>query len=473
MNSSEFRKQAHLLVDWMADYYQNIEDYPVKPNIEPREIYDLIPDNPPEEKEAFENIFRDFEQIIMPGVTHWQSPNFFGYFPANSSFPSILAEMLTATLGLQCMKWETSPAATELEEKMMNWLKKMSGLPNYFEGVIQDSASTATLCAILAARELHSGFRINQTGYNATEHYRVYCSTETHSSIEKAVRTAGIGSLNLNKVDVDTHFRLSPQALRTAVETDLKNNNSPLCVVATLGTTGSTAIDPLKEIAQICREYSIWLHVDAAYAGSALLLPEYRQMITGIEQVDSFVFNPHKWLFTNFDCSAFFVKDKKTLLKTFRLIPEYLKTKSDNMVKNYSDWGIQLGRRFRALKLWFVIRTFGIKNMQKTLRKHISLAEKMEQNIESHPDFELLAPRSLNLLCFRYKPKSATTIEESNNINQKLLNAINESGKIFMTHTKLNNRFVLRFVCGQTYLEERHIDKAWEIISETARKISS
>ena len=326
MDNKEFRRYAHEFADWMADYFETVEVLPVKAQVGPGDIYRQLPDSPPQKGEPMDDIFRDFNRIILPGMTHWQSPNFFAYFPANSSYPSVLAEMLTATLGAQCMKWETSPAATELEERVMNWLKSMTGLPGHFHGVIQDTASTATLTAILSARERYSGYSVNEKGLGREGDFRVYCSTETHSSVEKAVKIAGIGSQNLVKIGVDDRFRLDPALLRLAIENDLQAGYKPVCVVATLGTTGVTAIDPLEEIARICSHYGIWLHVDAAYAGSALILPEYRWMIDGVELADSFVFNPHKWLFTNFDCSAYFVKDKTSLLRTLQLIPEYLQS---------------------------------------------------------------------------------------------------------------------------------------------------
>ena len=292
MNAKEFRIHAHNVVDWMADYLENIEKYPVKSYVKPGEISSQIPDTPPQKGEDMQQIINDMDKAIMPGITHWQSPNFFAYFPANSSYPSLLAEMVTACLGAQCMIWETSPAAAELEEKMMTWLAGMIGLPDSFSGVIQDTASTATLTALLTARERTSDYRINETGYHKSPDYRIYCSTETHSSIEKAVKIAGFGRSNLIKIKVDNEFRMSTELLAEAIEKDIAGGKIPLCVVATLGTTGTTAIDPLKEIADICNKYKLWLHIDAAMAGTALLLPEFRWMIDGIEFADSFVFNP-------------------------------------------------------------------------------------------------------------------------------------------------------------------------------------
>jgi len=326
METAEFREWAHRLADWMADYYENIESFPVKSQVLPGEIMARLPMLPPVKSENMESIFSDFREIILPGITHWQSPDFYAYFPANGSFPSILGEMLTAALGAQCMIWETSPAAAELEERVMDWLKQMTGLPVSWSGVIQDTASTSTLAAILSARERYFDFRINEAGFASHEGLRVYCSTETHSSIEKAIKIAGIGRQHLVKVRVDEQFRMDADALRKAIINDIELGLKPCCVVATLGTTGTTSVDPLAEIAAICHEYNIWLHIDGAYGGTALLLPEYRWMIKGIEQADSFVFNPHKWMFTNFDCSAYFVKDKESLIRTFEILPEYLKT---------------------------------------------------------------------------------------------------------------------------------------------------
>ena len=467
MDNQAFRIYAHEFVDWMADYLEQVEKLPVKSQAGPGDVYRQIPEKAPLKGESMAEIFIDFMKIILPGMTHWQSPNFFAYFPANSSYPSVLAEMLTATLGAQCMKWETSPAAAELEEKMMNWLKKMTGLPKHFQGVIQDSASTATLVAILNAREKHSDYQVNEKGLKWFDSFRVYCSTETHSSIEKAVKIAGIGSQNLVKVGVDDQFRLDPRLLKLAIESDLKVGNKPICVVATLGTTGATAIDPLEEIAGICSRYGIWLHVDAAFAGSALILPEFRWMIKGLEYADSFVFNPHKWLFTNFDCSAYFVKDKYSLLRTLQVVPEYLRTQDQGKVNDYCDWGVPLGRRFRALKLWFVLRSFGTEALQEKLRFHIRLAQNLAEVISQDDEFELMAPVTLNLICFRYKPKGIEDENQLNKINELLLKNINKTGQIYLTHTKLNGKYTLRMVIGQTNVEQKHVDNAWALVQSS------
>ena len=471
MDTEEFRAHAHAMVDWMADYLDRIEQRRVTPALAPGEIYAALPPQAPENAEPFEQIFRDFESVILPGMTHWQHPSFFAFFPANSSPPSVLAEMLTATMGAQCMNWATSPAATELEERVMEWLRDMTGLPPEFTGVIQDTASTATLCAVLTARERVTGFRVNSDGFPPGERFTVYCSSEAHSSVEKAVKIAGIGRSGLRKIPVDDRGAMLPDLLTQAVTDDLARGRTPLCVVAAIGTTGSTAIDPLAAIGEICRSFRIYLHVDAAYAGSALILPELRWMIEGIECADSFVFNPHKWLFTNFDCSAYFVRDSRELVRTFEILPEYLKTSEPAPVNNYRDWGIPLGRRFRALKLWFVIRTYGVSGLRDAVRRHIALAADVARAIAAAPDFELLAPVPLAAVCFRYRPEGVDNAEELNVLNASLLDTLNRTGKLYLSHTKLRGAYALRLVTSQTAVESRHVDRAWELIAATARAL--
>jgi aromatic-L-amino-acid decarboxylase len=471
IDSGEFRKYAHEFADWMADYLETVENLPVKSQVSPGEIFARIPDQPPEEAESMSLIFEDFRKIILPGMTHWQSPNYFAYFTANSSYPSVLAEMLTSTLAAQCMVWETSPAAAELEEKVMNWLRDMIGLPGTFEGVIQDTASTATLVALLTAREKASGFKINEEGFTGEQRYRVYCSTEAHSSIEKAVRMAGFGRKNLVKVEVDETLAVRPDSLLEAVEKDLGAGYIPLCVVAALGTTGTAAIDPLEPLAGICSKYGIWLHVDAAYAGTALVLPEQRRMIRGIEGVDSFVFNPHKWMFTNFDCSAYYVKDPAPLIRTFEILPEYLKTGTRGRVNEYRDWGIQLGRRFRALKLWFVIRDYGVEGLRRKIRDHLAWAAELAEEIRSTGDFELFEPQNLGLVCFRYSPPGEANRDKLNEVNDKLMRRLNATGKIYLTHTRVNGLITLRMVVGQTNVTRAHVQNAWKLIRETAKNL--
>jgi aromatic-L-amino-acid/L-tryptophan decarboxylase len=470
MDSAEFRTYAHELVDWMADYLDQVARYPVRSGARPREIICQIPKHPPVSGEPFEEIFADFKQIILPGMTHWQSPNFFAYFPANNSPASILAEMLTAAMGAQCMSWVTSPAATELEERMMDWLREMTGLPGEFTGVIQDTATTATLCSILTAREVRSGFAVNQMGFPPALRFTAYASEEAHSSIEKGIKIAGLGRESLRKIEVDRNFAMVPTALEQAIGSDIERGFTPLIVVAATGTTGSTAIDPLRAIGEICKRHNTWMHVDAALAGSALLLPEMRWMIDGIEYADSFVFNPHKWLFTNFDCSAYFVRDVEALVRTFEILPEYLKTSEGERVNNYRDWGIAMGRRFRALKLWFVIRTYGVATLQATIRRHCGLAQEIAARIRQHPEFELLAPVPLNTICFRYHPEGVDDRDLLNQINADLLERLNRSGTMFLTHTKLNGEFTIRMVIGQTRVTAEHVFAAWErIVLEASR----
>ncbi|MFC2125055.1 pyridoxal phosphate-dependent decarboxylase family protein [Bacteroidota bacterium] len=470
MNTEEFRKYGHQFIDWMADYYMNIEQYPVKSLVKPKEILNRLPKSPPLQGENMDKIFRDFEDDIMPGITHWQSPNWFGYFQANASYPSILAEMLTATLGTQCMIWETSPAAAELEEVVMNWLKEMMGLPAYWDGVIQDTASTATLCALLTARERINQYKTNLKGLQNKPIYRVYCSKETHSSIDKAVRIAGLGTDNLVKIPVDFENALIPNRLQEAIQVDRKKGFVPLCVIGTIGTTGTLALDPIIEIGKIAKDNNLWFHVDAAYSGSAMILEEYRWMMDGIEYADSYVFNPHKWLFTNFDLSAYYVKDREALIRTFSILPEYLKTKSGDQVNDYRDWGIQLGRRFRALKLWFVIRSYGIEGIRDQLRNHIQWVKQLASDMDKHEDFEILAPVPLNMICFRYHPPALTDEDVLNDLNERLLESINRTGRMFITHTKIRGKYAIRFVAGQTYLQERHVREAWELIKKEALK---
>jgi aromatic-L-amino-acid decarboxylase len=468
INSQDFRKYAHEFVDWMADYLEEVENLPVKSPVKPGEIYAQIPNSPPAEGEPMDRIFKDFERIILPGMTHWQSPNYFAYFTANSSYPSLLAEMLTSTLAAQCMVWETSPAAAELEEKVLNWLREMIGLPNDFEGVIQDTASTATLVALLTAREVYTSYRINETGFLASNYFRIYCSEEAHSSIEKAVKMAGFGRNALVKVACDDSLAIRPARLRKCILDDIHSGYIPLCVVAALGTTGTLAIDPLEPLAEICEKYDLWLHVDAAFAGTALVLPEQRWMIKGIERADSFVFNPHKWMFTNFDCSAYFVKDSEALIRTFEVLPEYLKTGTRGKVKDYRDWGIQLGRRFRALKLWFVIRDYGVDGIKQKVQGHITWAAELAEQVRSEPGFELLEPQQLSLVCFRYVPKTAQTREEINEANTTILKRLNESGRIYLTHTKVDGMVTLRMVIAQTNVTREHVQQAWNLIREVS-----
>ena len=472
MDSDEFRRQGHAIVEWIARYYENVGQYPVKSRVRPGEVKNALPELPPSGSESFDLFLKDFDEIIMPGITHWQSPDFFAYFPANSSPPSVLAEMLTAALGAQCMLWETSPAAAELEERMMEWLRVMTGLPEEFEGVIQDSASSATLAALITARERATGFRSNREGLRDAGRLRIYVSTQTHSSVEKGAGVAGFGRDNLVKVEVRDDFSMDPEALERAIEKDLAAGYIPCCTVATIGTTGTTAVDPLRAVGEICHTHGIWLHVDAALGGTALLLPGMRWMSDGIEYADSFVFNPHKWMFTNFDCSAYFVRDAASLIRTFEILPEYLKTRTRGQVNDYRDWGIPLGRRFRALKLWAVIRSYGLEGLQSVIREHLRLAKMLAGLVEAHGDFELMAPVPLNTVCFRYRPHGMSDTD-ADRLNEQINHALNDSGKIYLTHTKVKGRYVLRMVTAQTNVTEHHVLEAWNLVTECASSLSS
>jgi aromatic-L-amino-acid decarboxylase len=468
MDNETFRRCGHELVDWVANYMKDVENYPVLSCVRPGEIRAALPSNPPLKPESMEKVLKDFERIIMPGITHWQHPGWFAYFPANNSPASVLAELLTAGLGVQGMVWQTSPAAAELEEVVLEWLRKMLGLPDGLQGVIQDTASTATLCALLCARERVTDFRSNETGLRET--LRVYASGETHSSIEKGVKIAGYGRENLVIIPTDEALAMLPERLEDAIQTDTRNGHRPACVVATLGSTSSGAVDPLAEIGPICRRHGVWLHVDAAYAGTAAVLPEQRAMLRGADDLDSFVFNPHKWMLTNFDCSAYFVRDPGLLIRTFEIHPEYLRTAADAVARNYRDWGIQLGRRFRALKLWFVIRSYGVEGLQAMVREHLRLARLFEGWVRGHQSFELLAPVNFGLVCFRWN--DGRSGDELNAFNQRLLNAVNASGKVYLTHASLRGKFTLRLVVGQRTTQERHVRQAWRLLTEEAEKLA-
>ena len=461
MTPQEFRHHAHTLVDWMADYLRDVGERRIVPEIEPGAVRRSLPPTPPAAGEPFERIAADFRTLILPGMTHWNHPGWFAYFPANHSPPSILAEMLTATLGAQCMSWQTSPAATELEQVVMEWLRDMLGLPGDFTGVIQDTASTATLVALLTARERVGGDPGRLT---------VYASTEAHSSVPKGVKLAGIGVERLRTIPVDAAFAMRPDLLERAVAADRAAGLVPACVVATAGTTSSTAMDPLPAIGAICRRHGVWLHVDAAYAGAAAILPERRALFNGIELADSFVFNPHKWLLTNFDCSAYFVRDVPALLQTFAASAAYLQTAHDPEVVNFRDWGIQLGRRFRALKLWFVIRSYGVDGLRAMLRRHIALAGEFRGWVEREAGFVVAAPSPFGLVCFRHEPPAAgldgPTLDAW---NRDLLRRVNVAGDVYLTHAELGGRYTLRLAVGQWQTQRADVRRAWERIRAAAR----
>ena len=473
MDIDEFRKHGHQLIDWMADYMDTVEKLPVRSQVKPGEISNCLKENPPTNGEPMENIINDFKTTILPGITHWQHPRFFAYFPANSSPPSVLAEMLTATLGAQCMLWQTSPAATEMETRMMQWLASMIDLPKKFSGVIQDSASSATLCALLTAREKATSWKTNELGFlTISRKLIVYTSEEAHSSTEKGAKIAGFGKDNIRFIPPDNKFSMCANALRKEIQSDLDKGFVPTCVVASIGTTGVGAVDPIKKIATLCKEFDIFLHIDAAWAGAAMILPEHRSMADGIELADSIVINPHKWLLTNFDCSAHFVKDPTALTSTLSILPEYLKSKESEDIIDYRDWSIPLGRRFRALKLWFVIRYYGVGGLQKMIRKHIEFASQVEEWINDSKNFELVAPRSLSLLNFRLLSKQSGKVLDIDKLNLKLLNDLNDSGTTYFTQNRVRGHFAIRWSIGQTNTELRHVKDAWAQIQQTASSIT-
>ena len=470
LDPKEFKDRSEDIIGWIDHYLNHISELPVKSQVKPGEIYDRIPEQAPQQSESMESIMKDLNEVILPGITHWQHPNFHGYFPANTSIESIFAEFVTSAIGAQCMIWDTSPAAAELEQRMMEWLRDSMQLPSNFEGVIQDSASSATLVALITAREVKTGFKSNEDG--VPNNLRIYCSEETHSSIEKAVGVCGIGKKNLIKIGVDQKMRMLPSLLEESIKADIQLGFQPCAVVGTIGTTGTLAVDPLDDIGSICQKHNLWFHVDAAYAGTALLLPEYEWMIEGIELVDSLVFNPHKWMFTNFDCSVYFVRNASFLIKTFEILPEYLKTKSRGSVNDYRDWSVPLGRRFRALKLWFVLRSFGISGIQEKLRFHISLNGYFSKEVAHIPGIKLALEPFLNFTCFRLEPKGYDDPGSLNSLNEMLLEEINRSGKLFLTHTKIHGLYTLRIIIGQTYVEKHHIDLALKEIQSVAERLN-
>jgi aromatic-L-amino-acid/L-tryptophan decarboxylase len=470
MTADEFRRHGRAVIDWIADYYERIETFPVRSRAQPGSVRAQLPPGPPEEGEPFDRLLADLDRIILPGITHWQSPSFFAYFPANASGPAILGDLLSSGLGVQGMLWATSPACTELETHVLDWLCGMLGLPERFlstgqgGGVIQDTASSAVLCALLAARERASEFRINEEG--ADGRLVAYTSSQAHSATEKAVCIAGLGRRNLRSVEVDERFAMRPEALAEAIRRDRAAGRKPFFVTATVGTTASGAIDPLPEIGRICRAEDLWLHVDAAMAGTAALCPELRSIHDGLEAADSYCFNPHKWMLTNFDCDAFFVADRAVLIRTLSILPEFLKNKAteSGAVFDYRDWHVPLGRRFRALKLWFVIRHYGVHGLRNLVRGHVALAREFASWIEASADFELAAPVPLNLVTFRHRGGDA--------FNRALLERLNAGGRIYLSHAVLGGSYTLRMSIGQTRTERRHVAAAWESIREAASVIA-
>ena len=471
MTPEEFRRHGHAVVDWIAEYQSRIESFPVLSQAKPGQIRASLPAKPPAKGEPFQALLKDVEQLLLPGVTHWQSPNFFAYFPCNASGAGILGDLVSSGLGVQGMLWSTSPACTELETHVMDWLVEMLGLPERFlssstgGGVIQDTASSAALCALLAARERATNYVSNKKGCGGR--LVAYASTQTHSSLEKAAMIAGIGVENLRLIEVDENFAMRPEALARQIEADRRAGFTPCFVCATVGTTSSNAMDPIAAIGEVCGKNNLWLHVDAAMSGTAMLCPEFRHLESGVEFADSYNFNPHKWMFTNFDCNCFWVADRKALIQTLSILPEYLRNQAteSGAVIDYRDWHIQLGRRFRSLKLWFVIRHYGVQGLQHHIREHVRLAQQFAGWVRADDRFELAAPAPLNLVCFRHKGGDAA--------NQTIMDRINRSGDLFFTHTKLNGKLTLRLCVGQTHTQARHVEKAWKRIQEEAGGLTS
>ena len=467
MPPEEFRRQARALVDWIASYLSS-NDRPVLSRVSPGDIREALPATPPETGTRFDEIFSDFETLLIPGITHWNHPGFFAYFAISGSAPGVLAEFLTAALNVQAMLWRTSPAATELEEVALGWLRQLLGLPDSFDGVIYDTASIASLHALAAAREvaIPDVRTKGLAGRSGLPRISVYVSEQAHSSIDKAAITLGFGQDALRRIPVDKQFRMRVDALRDAIGADRSTDRLPVAVVATVGTTSTTSVDPVAKIADVCHRESIWLHVDAAYAGTAAIVPEKASILQGCEQADSLVVNPHKWLFTPFDLSAFYCRRMDVVRATFALTPDYLAT-TETGVTNLMDTGVQLGRRFRALKLWAVLRYFGAAGIRSRLTEHMRLAQLFSGWVDDSDDFERLAPVPLSVVCFRARPATlAWTDTQLDALNARILDAVNASGEVFLSHTQLDGRFALRLAVGHIRTAEHHVRRAWELLNE-------
>lgn len=471
MDTEEFRRRGHQMIDRIADYWEGIEARPVRSRARPGDIVAALPRQAPEEADGFDEILADFDAILDPGLTNWAHPRFFAYFPANISPPAVLGEMLAAGLGQQAMLWETSPAANELEAVTMTWLRKAIGLPDAFTGTIQDSASTATLCALLAARERALDWAGNAEGLSGQPPLVVYASSEAHSALDKAVRIAGYGVRGLRRVPVDEAFRMKADALEAMIEADRAAGRLPAAIVASIGATGVGPVDPIAGIAEVAARRGVYLHVDAAWAGSALVCPEFRHLADGIEGADSFVFNPHKWLLTNFDCSAHFVRDPRALRRTLSILPAFLVSQGSGAGPEYRDWTIPLGRRFRALKLWFTLRSYGLGAIRAMVRDHVAWAGELEGWIAAEPDFTLAAPRSLALVVFRYEPAGAGP-DALDALNDRLIAAVNDTGFTYLTRTLVNGRVSVRFSIGNLTTQRRHVEDAWGHVRDMARRLA-
>jgi aromatic-L-amino-acid decarboxylase len=464
MPNEEFRRVGYELVDWIAGYFEHLEDFPVISQVKPGWLKENLPFAPPENGESFDVILADVTNLILPAVTHWNHPSFHGLFSTSTSSVGVFGEMLTAAFDMKGMLWRTAPASTELEDVVLDWLRQMMDLPEHFEGIIYDTASVSTMHAIAAARD-RAGLNIREKGMSGRQDLpllRVYCSEHVHSSIDKAVITLGLGLDSLRKIECNDKFQMIPEKLAEAIEDDVESGQLPICVIPTIGTTSTSSVDPVDAIADICEKFGIWLHVDTAYAGSTAIIPEFREYFKGCERADSIVVNPHKWLFTPFDLSVLYCKDLSRLKDAFSHVPEYLKTADDPGVKNGMDYGIQLGRRFRALKFWFVIRYFGREGMVARLREHCRLARLFATWVEASPDFELMAPVPFGLVCFRVCPSG---VDDLNSLNEQIMNDINASGEAYLSHTKLNGKFTLRLSVGSIRVQERHLSKVWDILN--------
>ena len=465
MTPEELRRWGREAVDWVANYLETIEKRPVLSQVQPGDIRRRLPGSAPEAGESMDAILADLDDVIMPGITHWGHPAFFAYFSSSAAGAGVLAELIAAGLNVNGMLWKTSPSATELEETVLDWLRQMLGLSDRFEGVVYDTASVSTFHALAAARNAIPEWNVAEDGLSGPNAPRlsVYTSEQAHSSVEKAGLALGIGRRGIRKIPVDGEFRMDPGALEAAIERDRAEGWRPFCVCATIGTTSTTSIDPVEAIADICDRERLWLHVDAAYAGAAAVLPERSGLLAGCDRADSFVMNPHKWLFTPIDFSAFFSRRREAVKEAFSLVPEYLETAEGDAVTNYMDFGIPLGRRFRALKLWMVIRYFGVDGLRSVLREHIRLARKFADWVEADSGFELAAPVPFSTVCFRLKG--------TNEVNAALLDRVNSTGKAFISHTTLDDRFILRFSVGNLRTTEEHVRRAWKLIRENARSV--
>lgn len=463
MPKEEFRKHGHEIVDWIADYFEKMEEMPVLSNIEPNSLKDALPKEAPETGEDFSDVFSDVDKLILPAITHWNHPNFHGLFSTSTSSVGVFGEMLAAAFDQKAMLWRTSPASTELEPVVLDWLRKMMSLPEDFKGIIYDTASVSTLHAIAMAREkLNLNIRTKgMSGRTDLPLLRIYCSEQTHSSIDKAVLLLGLGTDAIVKIPTNERFEMDTEKLREAISDDISAGHKPFCCVATIGTTSTTSVDDVSAIADICKRNKIFLHVDMAYAGSAMILPELQHHLKGIEKADSIVTNPHKWFFTPFDLSVLYVKDLDLLKQTFSLVAEYLKVTEE--VTNQMDYGIQLGRRFRSLKLWFVMRYFGQEGLRNRIREHIKLAQLFTSWVEDSDNFEIMSETTFALVCFRACPQNVEDLDE---LNEKIMNEINASGEAYLSHTKLNGKFTLRLSVGSIRVEERHLKKVWDLLNE-------